>query len=243
VRADLEPFVDRWAARIRPHLAQAVEGIVAAGRELVAAREVAPHGAWGPLCAELGLTTKTAWRFMEIGRNPVIANRAHASDLPPAWTTLFELSRMEPGELGEALEDGVVTPEMGRGQAANLAGRGYRRQREIGPAPVDRPRPALTGRCPGCRMCEGCLWHWTAERPRDPDLLPVVYIDAHGIAYDTALTAEEIDEENAATTAERWQPVDKPDGRTVHVLRRELTDCGIGRCPPCTANRASGLLP
>jgi hypothetical protein len=31
---------------------------------------------------------------MEIARQPLLTNRTHASDLPPSWMTLYELTKL-----------------------------------------------------------------------------------------------------------------------------------------------------
>src|SRR5687768_11939917 len=117
VTTTVDAGVEIWAKRIRPHLVAAVEHIIAAGKELIGAKEALPHGEFGTLCESLGLTTRTAQRFMAIARHPVIANATHGSHLPTAWTTLFELSRMPGDDLEQALADGAVTAETSRREA------------------------------------------------------------------------------------------------------------------------------
>lgn len=118
---DTPTAVAAWALRVRPHLDAAAEHIVAAGRELIDAKAALAHGDFGALLAELGLTPRTAQRFMSIARHPVLANTTHASHLPAAWTTLFELSRVPEEVLAEAVEDGRVHPGMRRQEAVALA--------------------------------------------------------------------------------------------------------------------------
>ena len=109
--------VTAWAEQIRPHLTQTVESILAAGRELLAAKEALPHGQFGPLLAELDLSEQMARRFMRIAGNPILANRSHVNALPPAIGTLDELTRWEPDELAEAIDSGEVTPATTRAEA------------------------------------------------------------------------------------------------------------------------------
>lgn len=223
--ADIAMAVEEWAARIRPHLGQAVESIVAAGEELIAAREAIPHGGWGRLCAEVGLHPRTAHRFMSIARNPVLANRTHASELPPAWTTLYELARLEPEQLEHAIEDGRVTPELGRGQAKNLADRGYRRQLQPAEPAPDDPGPVDRYTCTGCALCGGHVAHYAARRSR-PGETRLVYIDAHGVIYEDSAPASEVDE---LWTLEGLPP----HGEAAYVLRRPLASCGAASCGVC----------
>ena len=94
-----EDTAEAWAARIAPHLTAAADAIVAAGRELIEAKAAVPHGAFGACVELLGLTPSTARKFMAIANNPAITNRSQGSDLPGSWTTLYELSRLDPDEL------------------------------------------------------------------------------------------------------------------------------------------------
>lgn len=112
-----------WASRIRPHLQAAVENIISAGTELLAAKDALPHGAFGQVVESLGLTRRTAQRFMAIARHPVLSNATHESHLPMAWTTLFELSKVDPEILETGLEAGTITPQTSRAEATELAKR------------------------------------------------------------------------------------------------------------------------
>jgi hypothetical protein len=116
----VESLVEAWANRIRPHLAQAVEGIVAAGRELIDAKDALPHGSFGPLLDELGLSATMARRFMRVAAHPAIANQPRVVGLPAAIGTLDVLARLDEAELTEALEAGDVTPSTTRAEAMAL---------------------------------------------------------------------------------------------------------------------------
>lgn len=118
--SDVAITVDGWAARVRPHLVAAVGNIVAAGQELTDAKTSLGHGHFGELLNELGLTPRTAQRFMAIAGHPVLSNATHASHLPAAWTTLHELSRAEPEQLEAAIGRGDVGPNLDRHRARQL---------------------------------------------------------------------------------------------------------------------------
>ena len=111
---DTTPVVAEWAGRIRPHLMAAAESIIAAGKELLAAKEALPHGEFGPLLDELGLTPRTAQRFMAIARHPVLSDPTRVSHLPGAWGTLYELSRLDDEVIAAAITSGKVSPSMRR---------------------------------------------------------------------------------------------------------------------------------
>lgn len=224
-------FVGTWAGRIRPHLQQAVSAIVAAGRELAEARAVAPHGGWTPLCDELGLHPRTAQQFMQIAANPALADANHGSHLPPTWTVLRELARMEPGQLVEAIEDGHVTPELGRGQARALVARGYRRQAQ--PVAPTYRSSGYSGTCIGCGICAGCTCHYLPRKPRAVDMphaVRVINVDGHGVVYDEY---RHVDNAPMASSSEPWQIEQLTNGEQAQVLRRPRSHCGATGCRLC----------
>ena len=57
--------------------------------------------------------------------------------LPAPWTTLFALTRLEPERFDNALESGLIRPDMTAAQARQLTGRE--------PAPEPEPRPWKSG--------------------------------------------------------------------------------------------------
>lgn len=109
-----------WADRIRPHLVGAVENIIAAGRELNEAKEALPHGTFGPLLDELGLSRQMANRFMRVAANQVLSNRPPVGGLPAAVSVLDELTRLDDETLTAAIEAGEVTSSTTRDDARAL---------------------------------------------------------------------------------------------------------------------------
>lgn len=116
----LQSTVEEWAARVRPHLHQAAEAIIAAGRELVAAKAALPHGEFLRMVDTLDLSPRTAQRFMAIASHPVLADATHGSHLPTSWRTLAELARVSEDVLADAIEAGDVHPAMTRADAEHL---------------------------------------------------------------------------------------------------------------------------
>jgi hypothetical protein len=120
-----------WAARVKARLGEAVAAIVATGQELVAAKAALKHGEWGRLFADhplhvvnpLPMSATKAQRFMAIARHPVLANPAHAPLLPPSWCTLYELTKVRPDVLEEALAAGDIDVDFERGQVDILVSR------------------------------------------------------------------------------------------------------------------------
>lgn len=121
VEAEIVRTSDEWAEIIRSDLGRAVEGIVSAGRNLIAAKEDVQHGEWLPMLEEIGIDQGTARRLMSIGRNPAISNRGNCHDFPTAMRALYELSRMDPDDIEDGIQHGRITPDMTIKDAKNYA--------------------------------------------------------------------------------------------------------------------------
>jgi hypothetical protein len=116
------PRAEQWADRIRTQLGRNVEAIIEVGRLLVKAKADLPHGEWGRLFDDdlLPFSQQTASKWMAIAEHPLISNPAHVRSLPPAWSTLYELTKAEPSKVKNALKDGIITPDMPRKAVAAL---------------------------------------------------------------------------------------------------------------------------
>jgi hypothetical protein len=122
-RATVTPRpIDEWAQIIADDLTRAVEGIIAAGQNLVKARNQVSHGEWLPLLERVGIGDRTAQRLMFIANNLRLANPTHVSHLPPCWGTLYELAKLPPDVLEAKVIDGTITPEITRAEVARLKG-------------------------------------------------------------------------------------------------------------------------
>jgi hypothetical protein len=116
--------VDEWAEIIRAHIGRSVEAVIAAGKHLVAARNDVDHGEWLPLLGRVGIGERTAQRLMFIANNLQLANPTRVSDLPAAWGTLYELTKLPHDVLEAKIADGTITPETTRKAAAELRSSG-----------------------------------------------------------------------------------------------------------------------
>lgn len=119
---------DYWAPRINAEWRKSVEGILNVGRQLIAAKEACEHGEFLRLFKggddvvgePLPFTVNTAERIMAVARHPVLSKSAHVQSLPQSWGTLYELTKVPEVDLAEAIATGKITPEITRGQAAEL---------------------------------------------------------------------------------------------------------------------------
>lgn len=109
-----------WAERITEHWSRSVASLVAAGRDLCAAKASLGHGTWLQMVAQLPFGVRTAQFLVRIAENPVLSNAIHGSHLPASYRTLGVLASINPKHLEEAIVAGSVTPELTRKQAEQL---------------------------------------------------------------------------------------------------------------------------
>jgi hypothetical protein len=78
------------ASRIRERVKASIVGMIATGKDLIAAKNMLNHGAWGTwLQAEFGMTARTAERYMDAARR--LADKSDiVSVLQP--TTVYQLA-------------------------------------------------------------------------------------------------------------------------------------------------------
>ena len=97
-------------------------GIIDAGRLLIAAKNQLRHGAFGQMIqTQLVFGQRTAQRLMEIAADERIVNAAQSSLLPPHWTTIYELHKLDDDAFQEGIQTGVINPDMVRDDAINGA--------------------------------------------------------------------------------------------------------------------------
>jgi N6-adenosine-specific RNA methylase IME4 len=135
----LQPAADapasEWVARISACWRASVEAILEVGRLLTEARSALGHGEWEGMCErELPFTPRTAQMLMAIAKDPRLSNPKHVSLLPPAWGTLYELTKLDDEKFEEKVADGTICPDMQRQTITGEIKRATRetRERELG---------------------------------------------------------------------------------------------------------------
>jgi N6-adenosine-specific RNA methylase IME4 len=111
---------EQWAARISEAWRNASEnmlaGIFGIGNDLIEAKrgpQRLEHGEFGAMIAsDLPFNHHTANKLMKIADHPRLSNCSIWNNLPPNWTTLYELSRLEVEEFDRLLDEGVIRPDM-----------------------------------------------------------------------------------------------------------------------------------
>ena len=113
-----------WAVFINASWRASVESIIETGRRLIAAKDALAFGAFGPMVdGDLAFGARTAQMLMRIAQDGRITDAKHASLLPPSWSTLHELTRIEGDDaFAAAVESGAIRPDMERKHAAALRG-------------------------------------------------------------------------------------------------------------------------
>jgi len=133
--AALQPGMDAppsaWAARIKACWQASVEGIIEAGRLLTEARHAIGHGKWQEMCEkDLPFTPRTAQMLMAIAKDPRLTDAKRVSLLPPAWGTLYQLTKLDDKAFDAAIEQKVIRPDMERRDVKVMQSRERRTTRE-----------------------------------------------------------------------------------------------------------------
>jgi N6-adenosine-specific RNA methylase IME4 len=118
-----------WTERIHGVWQQSVAAIIETGRLLAEAKASLPHGEFGKMITgELPFSARTAQRLMSIAADERL--RHSVSHLPPVWSTLFELTRLDDEQFGARLSDGTINPDMNRRDIATQVKQTRRAERE-----------------------------------------------------------------------------------------------------------------
>ncbi|MCZ6638190.1 MAG: MT-A70 family methyltransferase [Alphaproteobacteria bacterium] len=115
-----------WAERISTAWHGARAKFLEAGRNLIDAKKALAHGQFEAMVADdLPFTPSTARRLMIVAADGRLTDRAHGHVLPPAWRTLYELSKLDDSDFGRAISDGLITPDMTRQEAMRVRQGGW----------------------------------------------------------------------------------------------------------------------
>ena len=133
VEVEFVRTVDEWVCVIKADLSRAVEGIVAAGRDLIAAKADVQHGEWLPMLRQIGISESESKRLRAIAET--FSNRPNLDDLPRSVSALYELSRLPAEDIEAGIEDGSIKPGMQIKDAKELVDKRNRKNTPVG----DRP--------------------------------------------------------------------------------------------------------
>jgi hypothetical protein len=146
-----------WVREISDAWRSSLDGIVRTGRLLIQAKEELVHGEFlSMIDGSLPFSASTAQRLMAVARW-LPENAAHVQHLlPPAWGTLYELSRLPQPQFERLVAGGVVRPDMQRYEITIAAKKTRREERvrelagrsagrRTGARGYGRSAPALSG--------------------------------------------------------------------------------------------------
>lgn len=98
-----------YGSKIKSELGKSVTAIFEIGKLLHAAREE-HRGEFGRLFRDdhVPFSQDNAEKYMAIARDPRLTNSAKLRNLPPSWTTLYDLTRLKGDEWDEAEAQGLI---------------------------------------------------------------------------------------------------------------------------------------
>lgn len=113
--AAMAASIDQLVTDINSTWSSMVSGIVRTGRLLVELKNQTEHGEWeGLVASRLPFGVNVALRLMQIASHPILSNPERAADLPPRWSILAEMVRLDSDTLETAIRKGVIHPGMKR---------------------------------------------------------------------------------------------------------------------------------
>lgn len=136
---------EQWVERIAKAWRRTTESIIETGTIIADAKRGLPHGEFLKMVGdELPFSRQVAHRLMTVARNAVLSNVDSIPHLPPSWSALYELSKLDPPTLVAKIKDGTVNPKTTRRDVM-----AWRKQPPPGEAtPMDQPTatpPKLSG--------------------------------------------------------------------------------------------------
>jgi hypothetical protein len=127
---------NEWAALINGAWRKGSEPIIETGKQLIAAKEELPRDEFESIIKlKLAFDASVARKLICIACNPIIC--AHGHKLPPCWTVIYDLSKLDHDTLLTGIKDGRVHPGMQRKDVRILAGKPEpKRSKGAEPPPV-----------------------------------------------------------------------------------------------------------
>jgi hypothetical protein len=122
LNGDWKFYSDKVTAALRAGAESMVERIVEAGTLLIEAKDKVPHGDWGKLVADLPVSERTVQMLMAVAANPILSDPKHASDLPPHWYTLYQLTKVPERVLLAKIENHTINLKTERKDIAAITG-------------------------------------------------------------------------------------------------------------------------
>ena len=111
----IAPQQRKWAELISAAWRQSAESFITAGQLLAKAKADLPHGDWLDMIDQhLPFRPRTAQMLIAIAEDNRLTNAKHAALLPPHWTTMYELTKLDDEQFDARIEDGTIRADMER---------------------------------------------------------------------------------------------------------------------------------
>jgi N6-adenosine-specific RNA methylase IME4 len=119
-----------WAEQINAAWNKSLGSIFDCGRLIIAAKDSLEHGQFEAMVDnELSFGPRTAQRLMSVYQDKRLSNTTHASLLPASWGTLYELTKLSDKQYEEALNEGIICPDMQRADVTGILNKAKRDKR------------------------------------------------------------------------------------------------------------------
>lgn len=113
-----------WAEKIGQAWNRSVQGILDAGKHLVQAKQELPRQDFAAMVEnDLPFGGSTVRKLIRIGQDERLASGEHVHKLPPAWGTLYEISKLDDAALEAGIRDGRINPEVQRAAVVKISGK------------------------------------------------------------------------------------------------------------------------
>lgn len=127
-----------WSNRINSAVRKTAESIIDIGHLLTEAKAALPHGEWLSMIEEdLPFTPSTAQRLKKIAADERLTNAARVQYLPPAWGTLYELTKLDDRDFDTVAAR--LTPETTRREVKEMVAESRPRERPPAAPASDPP--------------------------------------------------------------------------------------------------------
>lgn len=144
-----------YVTRIQAALGKSVEGIIEVGQQLIDAKEKLAHGEFTAMVeTDLKMDIHNADKIMVIARNSVLTKMGNFTHLPPAWTTLYQLTKVPEPKLEAKIKDGTINPQITGKEVKELQPRNSKKKEKF--KNTDEPEAETTTTTTRFTMCPHC---------------------------------------------------------------------------------------
>jgi N6-adenosine-specific RNA methylase IME4 len=122
---------EQWAACILGYWGTSVKAMIATGRAIAEAKKALPYGEFTTMVeTNLRFSRRKAQILMEIAADPRLLDAQIIAHLPPMWTALHAITKLDDNQLHDRIADGTIRPDMLAQDIACVVKRQQRANRE-----------------------------------------------------------------------------------------------------------------